>query len=187
MNAAVVNEEQILVGPPIHVEAGGRLLLNLTNDISYTGLSIRMHGFQFGGDDSKAGSVGVSQCPLVEGNSMTYDIIVNEAPGAYIYSQSGYLGVDAIDLIRGPLIVHPPGEFPDLEESPTAYDDERVLFFQDGSLVSSRLSYEKQIGNSIGPSVRDDDGFVVSTVPWDFGTCNGKNELEYFTAGLIDI
>jgi hypothetical protein len=29
MNAAVVNEEQILVGPPIHVEAGGRLLLNL--------------------------------------------------------------------------------------------------------------------------------------------------------------
>jgi FtsP/CotA-like multicopper oxidase with cupredoxin domain len=178
INAAVAHSDNFngtLMGQPIHCQVGDRLQINLTNDISYSGLSLHMHGFGYGGEFFYDGSVGVSQCPLGDAKSQMYDLVVEEAPGTYWYhTQSGHLGVNAVDMIRGPLIVHPNGTFPRVELSPLSYDNERILFFQDGSLLSSEARYARQIGNSNGPAVRNDEGFIVSSDPWDFGTCNGK-------------
>lgn len=90
------------------------------------------------------------------------------------HTQSEHLGVDAVDAIRGPVIVHPHGSFPQVDNSPLSYDYERILFFQAWSLLPSKVRYAQQISNSNGPVVKNEDGFVVSSVPWGFGTCNGS-------------
>ena len=56
-----------------------------------------------------------------------------------------------------------------------AYDKERILFFSDGFLESDAIRYAKKIGD-FNPAVvtKDDNGFSVGTVSWEFGSCNGK-------------
>ncbi|KAL7538702.1 hypothetical protein ACHAXR_009429 [Thalassiosira sp. AJA248-18] len=174
-----------MMGPPIHVQSGDRLKLTLQNDVPYTGISIHLHGLDFGGAFEYAGAVGVSQCPLAEGNTFVYDVVVNDSPGTYwYYTSSGHFGVEAYDAIRGPLIVHPEGseELVDalhtsplpLGHSPLAYDNERILFFQDGFLSSAATRYLQQIGRTFPPPSKSDEGIIVATAPWQFGTCNGK-------------
>lgn len=187
--AVVVHNDDFnntLMGPPIHVQTGDTLKVTLKNEVHYTGLSIHLHGFGYGGEFFYAGSVGVSQCPLAEGNAFTYEVVADETPGTYWYhTQSAHFGVDAYDAIRGPLIVHQKGSDhtelvnklngpPHEGYSPLAYDNERILFFQDGFLSSSKFRYAQQIGNLYGPVAKNEEGIVVSSLPWEFGTCNGK-------------
>jgi len=173
-----------LMGPTIHVETGDRLQLELINDVPHTGLSLHLHGLSFDGAFQYAGSVGVSQCPLSEGNSFTYDVVVNDRPGTYwYYTSSG--NFDSYDAVRGALIVHPPGttdlvnvlnslSFPlPLGYTTLAYSKERILFFQDGSLDSSSARYSQHIGGVV-PAPSKNNGVIVATTPWHFGTCNGK-------------
>jgi len=173
-----------LMGPTIHVETGDRLQLELINDVPHTGLSLHLHGLSYDGAFQYAGSVGVSQCPLAEGNSFTYDVVVNDRPGTYwYYTSSG--NFDSYDAVRGALIVHPPGstDLVNVLNSPSsplplgyttlAYSNERILFFQDGSLDSSSTRYSQHIGGVVPPPSKD-NGVIVETTPWHFGTCNGK-------------
>ena len=177
-----------LMGPPIHVQAGDRLKLSLTNNVLYTGLSLHLHGFGFGGAFEYAGSVGVSQCPLAQEHTFAYDVAVDETPGTYwYYTSSGHFGVDAYDAIRGPLIVHPTGNeelvdtLNDFSSSSLssgysrlAYANERILFLQDGFLSSGAHRYLNHIGNLVPPPSKSDEGIIAATSPWQFGTCNGK-------------
>ena len=178
-----------LMGPPIHIQAGDRLQLSLKNEVPYTGLSIHLHGFEMSLAFEYDGAIGISQCPLSEGNTFTYNILANETPGTYWYhTQSGHMGVDAFDAVRGPLIVHPKGvdeqilvdrlndseNYLQLGYSLLAYGDERILFFQDGFLSSGSRRYSHHIGDLYGPASKDDEGFIAATTPWEFGTCNGK-------------
>eukprot|EP00569_Conticribra_weissflogii_P001427 CAMPEP_0171355232 /NCGR_PEP_ID=MMETSP0878-20121228/45112_1 /TAXON_ID=67004 /ORGANISM="Thalassiosira weissflogii, Strain CCMP1336" /LENGTH=1224 /DNA_ID=CAMNT_0011861225 /DNA_START=2051 /DNA_END=5728 /DNA_ORIENTATION=+ len=177
-----------LMGPPIHVQSGDRIKLKLTNEVPFTGLSIHCHGFHLNGEFEYDGAVGIAQCPLSDGNSFTYDILAIETPGTYWYhTQSGHMGIDSYDAVRGPLIVHPngtdfrllvdklndvPNDLPD--DSPVAYESERILFFQDVFLLSQQQRYAQHIGNLYGPASNNEDGFIAATTPWEFGTCNGK-------------
>jgi len=173
-----------LMGPTIHVETGDRLQLELINDVPHTGLSLHLHGLSYDGAFQYAGSVGVGQCPLSEGNSFTYDVVVNDRPGTYwYYTSSG--NFDSYDAVRGALIVHPPGstDLVNVLNTPSstlplgyttlAYSSERVLFFQDGSLDSSSARYSQHIGGVVAPPSKA-DGVIVATTPWHFGTTNGK-------------
>ncbi|KAL7551998.1 hypothetical protein ACHAWF_015207 [Thalassiosira exigua] len=176
-----------LIGPPIHVLSGDRLKLTLKNDVKTTGLSLHLHGLGFGGKFEYAGAVGVSQCPLAEGNQFVYDVVVADGPGTYWYhTSSGHLGLDAsVDAVRGPLIVHPTGSeelvdilngpsLAQLGYSPLAYAAERILFLQDGFLTPAASRYTQQKGGLMPPPSKSDDGTIVATAPWQFGTCNGK-------------
>ena len=169
-----------LMGPTIHVETGDRLQLELINDVPHTGISLHLHGLSFDGAFEYAGSVGVGQCPLAEGNSFTYDVVVNDRPGTYwYYTSSG--NFDSYDAVRGALIIHPPGstDLVNVLTSPSsplplgytnvAYSNERVLFFQDGSLDSSSARYSQHIGGQLPPPSKA-NGVVVATTPWHFGT-----------------
>ena len=170
-----------LVGPPIHVVEGDNLNVILENEIT-TGASLHFHGFSFSNAFEYAGAVGVSQCPLAKGESFAYNIAVNESPGTYWYhTEAGRLNY--YDAIRGPLIVHPKGSEMmvgrlntplQFEYNKFAYDNERILFFQDGFVSSPAERYLKHVGNLLPPASRSDDGFVVATSKWKFGTCNGK-------------
>jgi FtsP/CotA-like multicopper oxidase with cupredoxin domain len=186
ISAAVVtnnNEsEATLIGPPIHVVVGDNLNVTLQNEIS-AGISLHFHGFGYSNAFEYAGAVGVSQCPLAKGESFAYNIAVNETPGTYWYHTEAAGNLDEYDAVRGVLVVHPKGSEalvdrlnapPQSGYNPYAYDDERILFFQDGFISSPTERYLQHVGNLVPPASKSDEGFVVATSQWKFGTCNGK-------------
>ena len=187
ISAAVIatnndENEATLVGPPIHVVVGENLNVTLQNEIS-DGVSLHFHGFSYPNAFEYAGAVGVSQCPLAKGESFSYNVTVNELPGTYWYHTEAAGNLDKYDAIRGALIVHPKGSESVVDKlnaplqsgyDPFAYDNERILFFQDGFISSPATRYLQQVGNLLPPASKSDEGFVVATSEWNFGTCNGK-------------
>lgn len=183
----------VLMGEPIHVIQGDSLRVTLKNSLPGTGLSLHWHGFEMEGQLEYDGVVGITQCPLSPFEEMTYNFTVNETPGTYWYhSHSGSIGVDAINVIKGPLIVHPRsiGSEAMLDSIAaavngsmnlftdyrilTSYSNERVLFFSDQFLMSEKQAFLYKVGGLNPPISKNDDGFTVGTSPYDFGTCNGK-------------
>ena len=95
--------------------------------------------------------VGITQCAVSPYDSFQYNFTVNEAPGTYWYhTHSGHLGIEGYNAIKGPLIVHEKrplhlnetGFFKgfDAKASDTSllsYNNERILFFSDGFLLSA--------------------------------------------------
>ena len=173
--------EATLVGPTIHVVVGDNLNVTLQNQIS-AGISLHFHGFGYSGAFEYAGAVGVSQCPIAVGESFAYNIDVNESPGTYYYHTEAAGNLDEYDAVRGALIVHPKesetlvdGLNTPLQSgyNPSAYQNERILFFQDGFISSPGERYLQHVGNLAPPASKSDEGFVVATSQWNFGTCNG--------------
>lgn len=176
--------EAALVGPPIHVVEGDNLNVTLQNEIS-NGVSLHFHGFSYSNAFEYAGAVGVSQCPLAKGDSFVYNVAVNELPGTYWYhTESEAAGsLKEYDAVRGALIVHPKGSEMLVDRlnaplqsgnNPFAYDNERIVFLQDGFISSPATRYLQHAGHLLPPASKDDKGFVAATSQWDFGTCNGK-------------
>ena len=132
--------------------------------------------------------VGITQCAVSPYDSFQYNFTVNEAPGTYWYhTHSGHLGIEGYNAIKGPLIVHEKrplhlnetGFFKgfDAKASDTSllsYNNERILFFSDGFLLSDSSLYMNKVGGLNPPASKNEDGFPVGTVNYDFGTCNGK-------------
>jgi FtsP/CotA-like multicopper oxidase with cupredoxin domain len=179
--------EASLLGPPIHVVAGDNLSVILQNEISaYNfGISLHFHGFGYSNAFEYAGAVGVSQCPLAKGESFAYNITVNETPGTYWYHTEAEAAgkLDEYDAVRGALIVHPKGSDALVNRinaplqsgyNPFSYENERILFFQDIFVSSPAELYLQKVGNLVPPSSKSDEGFLVATSQWNFGTCNGK-------------
>jgi len=189
ISAAVVvtdnNENKSsLVGPPIHVIEGDNLNVTLQSEIS-NGVSLHFHGFSYSNAYEYAGAVGVSQCPLAKGESFVYNVAVNELPGTYWYHTEAEAAGNfkEYDAVRGALIVHPKGSelLVDRLNAPLqsgnnrfAYDNERIIFLQDGFISSPATRYLQHAGNLLPPASKNDEGFVVATSQWNFGTCNGK-------------
>jgi len=191
----------VLMSQPIHVIEGDILEVTLINHLDSTGLSIHWHGFEMKNSIVYDGVVGITQCPLSPQETMVYRFEVDETPGTYWYhTHSGPLGVNALNEIKAPLIVHPR-----LDESEvlvnalhddvdihtmssydalTFYSNERILFFADGFLISDSHKQLKKVGGLNPPISKNDDGFTVGSFPYDFGTCNGKlREVIPVTAG----
>jgi len=108
-----------LMGPPVHVRRNEILSVTLINHLQASGLSIHWHGFEMEDSPEYDGVVGVTQCPVSPGGgTFEYRFVVDEEVGTYWYhTHAGALGVDAADVVRGALIVHPEKEFKELEVS----------------------------------------------------------------------
>lgn len=190
------NEPLRLMGPPIHVQAGGVLSVALRNSLATTGLSLHWHGFEMEGALAYDGVVGITQCPIAPGEVFRYNFTVNEVPGTYWYhTHSGEVGVEAYNAVRGALIVHPPIEVDASGENVTSggdvadavvmhptslyrdllyYRNERILFLSDGSHHSGGHVLLHKMGGLNPPISYNDDHMSVGTSPWEFGTCNGR-------------
>ncbi len=181
----------ILMSQPIHVIEGDTLEVTLTNHLDSTGLSIHWHGFEMKKSLEYVGVVGLTQCPLSPQETMVYRFKVDETPGTYLYhTQSGALGVNANNEIKAPLIVHPRTDASkalvdemldsiDIEDMGSFdafnfYENERLLFFSDGFLLSDSHKLLKSAGGLNPPMSKNNDGFIVGSVPFNYGTCNGK-------------
>ena len=95
--------------PAIHIVAGDVLSVNVTNNIPDHGLSIHWHGFEMKNKNIFDGVVGLTQCAIAPGESFLYEFNVHEIPGTYWWHTHSGIDPAAQDLVRGPLIVHPPG------------------------------------------------------------------------------
>jgi len=157
----------------------------------------------------------VTQCAVSPGGGIfDYEFVVDEEAGTYWYhTHSGVLGIDAADVVRGPLIVHSEKEEDEVERSifdvlgnetttakgdlvdllsrddvderyRLAYGNERILFFSDGKFISDALMVTAKMSGLDAPPSRNDDGFVVASQEWKFGTCNGRlREVVFVGAG----
>ncbi|KAH7024677.1 Cupredoxin [Microdochium trichocladiopsis] len=107
--------------PPIRAAVGDRVVIHVKNSLGNETTSLHFHGLFMNGTTHMDGPVGVSQCPIAPGGTLTYDFHVTQ-PGTYWYhshSRGQYP-----DGLRGPFIVTDP-------DIPFAYDDEVVLTLSD--------------------------------------------------------
>lgn len=126
--------------PTIHATTGDRVIVNLKNSLGNESTSIHWHGLHQQGSNAMDGTTGATQCPILPGDTFTYNFTVRRvstAPTQHLLTislvnQTGsfwwhsHHGGQMPDGLRGPFIVHD-------TEDPYAgqYEDELVLTFSD--------------------------------------------------------
>lgn len=187
----VSDTSYILMGRPIHIIENEELNVKVTNHLQSTGLSIHFHGFKMENAIQYDGVVGLTQCPISPQTSFSYKFQVEESPGTYWYhTHSGPLGVDAHNMMKAPLIVHPntnesrvlvdrlnnrdtTSHAPPYRDL-LSWNNERILFFSDGFVKTESKLRTYAAGGLLAPANRNEDGFTVAHVEYDFGTLNGQ-------------
>ncbi|KAK7204384.1 putative iron transport multicopper oxidase precursor [Myxozyma melibiosi] len=106
--------------PPIVVEKGDRLIVNMTNKLDQPA-SIHFHGMYQNGTNEMDGPVFVTQCPVPSGSNFIYNFTVDQV-GSYWYHS--HYKAQYVNGFRGPLIVKDPDE-------PWDYDEDVYLTLSD--------------------------------------------------------
>ncbi|KAG0051271.1 hypothetical protein BGZ83_003905 [Gryganskiella cystojenkinii] len=110
-------------GPLIEANTGDQIVVHVKNNL-VNGTAVHWHGMYQNGTNWMDGTMGVTQCAIPPGQSMTYNYTIDNQWGTYwwhAHAASQYL-----DGILGPLIVHSPDE-PHLKE----YDEDIIMMIQD--------------------------------------------------------
>lgn len=89
--------------PRIEVDKGDRLVVNLTNKLGDTNVTIHWHGMYMNGSNEMDGVPAVTQCPIPPGASFTYNFTVNQN-GTYWYHT--HVDGQYPNGYRGAFIVH---------------------------------------------------------------------------------
>ncbi|KAI1298831.1 multicopper oxidase-domain-containing protein [Xylaria venustula] len=109
-------------GPLIEVNEGDVLVVNLVNKASNS-TALHWHGMYQNGTNWMDGAAGVTQCPIPPGQSYQYKFNVTGQSGTYFYH--GHQGVQALDGLVGPMVIH------DIGEATRPYSTDRVILLQD--------------------------------------------------------
>ncbi|KAH8661666.1 Cupredoxin [Tricladium varicosporioides] len=109
--------------PPIEINVGDRVIVNIKNNLGNETTAIHWHGLFQKGSNQMDGPAMVTQCPIAPGNSFTHNFVVDQ-PGTFWYH--AHVGGQYIDGLRGPIIVHD-------RRSPhvSLYDDEITMTVSD--------------------------------------------------------
>ncbi|KAK9453135.1 Cupredoxin [Dipodascopsis uninucleata] len=103
--------------PPIYVNKGDRLIVNLTNNLGDQPTSLHFHGIYQNGTTAMDGPVGVTQCAIPPGSNFIYNFTVNQV-GTYWYHS--HYSAQYPNGLRAPLIVYDDDEpFKDLYDIDT--------------------------------------------------------------------
>lgn len=167
-----------LDAPPLHVENGDVLSINVTNNMPDIGVSIHWHGFVMKGAQIYDGPVGITQCAIAPGESFLYKWVVRENPGTYWWHTHSGIPLVGHDFTRGPLIVHPEGS--GRADLGTKYEDEmneRILFYQHLNPTFLYSDYLLGLGGLSADSAPDIEGFYESPIEWSNGVVNGDRNL----------
>ncbi|ROT37827.1 iron transport multicopper oxidase FET3 [Sodiomyces alkalinus F11] len=130
--------------PLIRATVGDRLILNVHNNLGNASTSVHFHGLFQNGTNYMDGAVGVTQCAIPPGSSLTYDIKF-EQPGTYWYH--AHNDGQYPEGFRAPVVVHDP-------QGPHEgkYDDELIISLSDWyhrpvqSLLQEFISVENPTG-----------------------------------------
>ncbi|KAH6889240.1 Cupredoxin [Thelonectria olida] len=109
--------------PVIEVDKGDRLVVTMHNDLEDKSASIHWHGMFQNGTNEMDGPSMVTQCPVVPGQSITYNFTINQAGTYWYHCHTDYCYPDGY---RQALIVHDKDAYFNDD-----YDEELVLTMTD--------------------------------------------------------
>ncbi|KAI1137888.1 putative multicopper oxidase [Hypoxylon sp. FL0543] len=112
-------------GPLLEVNEGDVLEVNVHNRASNS-TAIHWHGIFQNGTNWMDGAAGVTQCPIAPGTSYRYRFNVTGQAGTYFYH--GHQGVQALNGLVGPIVIHRRDE---ASNQPIPYSSDRVVLLQD--------------------------------------------------------
>ena len=112
-------------GPLIRCNEGDRIVVHVRNEAT-NATSIHWHGIYQNGSNWMDGTVGVNQCPISPGVSLTYNFTINGQTGTYWYH--AHHSVEGSDGLIGPLIVHGRNE---RKLQQLEYATDRIVIVQD--------------------------------------------------------
>lgn len=162
-------------GPTINAQQGDTVIVVLKNSLLTENVAIHWHGIRQHGTPWSDGTEGVTQCPILPGDTFTYKFIVDR-PGTYLYHahygmqrEAGLYGLIKVSLPAG-------------ESEPFSYDYDRSIILTDWYHKST---YEQMTGlNSIpfgwvgepqSILIQGRGKFNCSTPGTDAGLCNATN------------
>ncbi|KAI1503145.1 multicopper oxidase-domain-containing protein [Biscogniauxia marginata] len=148
-------------GPLIEINQGDIIAVNVHNQAS-NATAIHWHGIFQNGTNWMDGAAGVTQCPIAPGRSYQYKFNVTGQAGTYFYH--GHQGVQALDGLVGPLVVHSRSE---ADHQPIPYSSDRVILLQDW-YYDSASGLMRQV---LSPGVED------APIP-NTALINGANQAE---------
>ncbi|KAF9591612.1 hypothetical protein IFM89_004841 [Coptis chinensis] len=128
-------------GPTILAQQGDTIIVELKNSLFVENVAIHWHGIRQIGTPWSDGTAGVTQCPILPGETFTYKFVVDKA-GTYLYH--GHYGMQRTDGLYGSIQV----SVPDGITEPFAYDYDQSIILTDWYHKSST---EQAIGLSSKP------------------------------------
>uniref|UniRef100_J3MZ05 L-ascorbate oxidase n=1 Tax=Oryza brachyantha TaxID=4533 RepID=J3MZ05_ORYBR len=120
--AVTINGES--PGPTIRAAQGDTLVVTVHNMLETENTAIHWHGIRQIGSPWADGTAGVTQCPILPGETFTYRFVVDR-PGTYMYH--AHYGMQRVAGLDGMLVVSEP----DGAAEPFAYDEERTVLLMD--------------------------------------------------------
>ncbi|XP_031395381.1 L-ascorbate oxidase [Punica granatum] len=130
-------------GPTILAQQGDTIIVELTNSLGMENLAIHWHGIRQIGTPWSDGTEGVTQCPILPGDTFSYRFVVDR-PGTYMYH--AHYGMQRQAGLYGSIRV----SVPDGVSEPFAYDYDRSIILNDWYHKST---YEQAAGLSSDPFV----------------------------------
>ncbi|KAL2531498.1 Cupredoxin superfamily protein [Abeliophyllum distichum] len=162
-------------GPSIIAQQGDTIIVELKNSLLTENAAIHWHGIRQIGTPWFDGTEGVTQCPILPGDTFVYKFVVDR-PGTYLYH--AHYGMQREAGLYGSIRV----SLPDGESEPFSYDYDRSIILSDWYHTST---YEQAAGLSSIPFVwvgephsiliQGKGRFNCSTPGIEAGLCNATN------------
>ncbi|XP_010531383.1 PREDICTED: L-ascorbate oxidase [Tarenaya hassleriana] len=123
-------------GPTITAQQGDTIVVELKNSLMTENVAIHWHGIRQIGTPWFDGAEGITQCPILPGETFTYQFVVDR-PGTYMYHS--HYGMQREAGLQGMIRV----SLPEGESEPFRYDYDRTILLADWYHKST---YEKATG-----------------------------------------
>ncbi|KAL0543278.1 hypothetical protein IC582_018369 [Cucumis melo] len=111
-------------GPTIYAHQGDTVIVELKNSLHTENVAIHWHGIRQIGTPWSDGTEGVTQCPILPGETFRYQFVVDR-PGTYLYH--AHYGMQREDGLYGSIVVW----VPEGQTEPFSYDRDRNLILTD--------------------------------------------------------
>ncbi|KAH9718557.1 L-ascorbate oxidase [Citrus sinensis] len=128
-------------GPTIQARQNDTVIVELKNSLLTENVAIHWHGIRQIGTPWADGTEGVTQCPILPGETFTYKFVVDR-PGTYLYH--AHYGMQREAGLYGSIRV----SLPEGESEPYAYDYDRSIILNDWF---HRSAFEQAAGLSSIP------------------------------------
>ncbi|KUJ20809.1 uncharacterized protein LY89DRAFT_611217 [Mollisia scopiformis] len=117
-------------GPLVEAKSGDELVIEVYNGLEVEGTAIHWHGLKMQNMNNMDGVVGLTQSPILPGESFTYKFtILEEQAGTFWYHAHSEL--QRADGLYGPLIVHERLNTANAESRNFEYDEDLALMVGD--------------------------------------------------------
>ncbi|KAJ0975101.1 hypothetical protein J5N97_017066 [Dioscorea zingiberensis] len=161
-------------GPTIDAQQGDTVVVAVKNGLFTENIAIHWHGIRQLGTPWSDGTEGVTQCPIIPGETFIYSFVVDR-PGTYIYH--AHYGMQRSAGLYGLIRV----ALPQGEVEPFKYDSDQSLILNDWWHKSA---FEQSVGLSSIPFawVNEPDSILINgrgrfncSLVQGGGTCNSTN------------